>query len=309
MISRRFSLHTSYLLSFCIFFWGCKSKNDGFTDLGDSISIKLTALGDCSPALKDAEYFVVATSYTAPFRDMVDGGKISGDLFDGTGSSFHTVYCHSLSNTNLQLWEDSIHWRILKELSSLNCGDEIMLRAPLHAVNKTFLCAYEDVLPTFQNEMVEIQLKLLKTFDEAEFRSYLQAAAQHGEMTESEAVELLLIHNPERPYTKHGDCFIASITEATGDTIHTGDELTITYTTHLLDGTQLDEPTEFQFTYGRPGQIVEGLHYALSFMQKGDEAMVYLPSNLAFGNDGSKSGIVPPNTPVYFTLKIADSPN
>lgn len=291
----------------CAVISGCNNF-DGYADLGDTISMKLVALGDCSPPLKDAEYFVVETSYKAPFRDLVDE-HVTSDLFEGSGFTTHTVFCHELSNTHLQHWEDSIHWRILKELLSLNCGDEIMLRAPLHAVNKTFLCAYEDADPIFKNEEVQIRLKLLKTFDEAGFRDYLQSAAQHGEMTESEAIEWWLKNNPQHPYERHGDCFIEPFIQGGGDSIKVGNELTLSYTTHLLNGTQLDEPTQFQFTYGRPGQIVDGLHYALSFMRKGDEAIVYLPSNLAFGNNGSQSGIVPPRTPVYFKLKIADSSN
>ncbi len=292
MNTHRFRLKFIGGILICSLFYGCGGENE-FLSIGDNISKKLIALGDCNPPMKDAEYFIVETEFDTPNLPA---------LFQHEGP--HTLYCHSLNIPTLQSWEDSIHWRIRKELNELNCGDGIVFRTPLHAVNRTFLCAYKDCPIENENELVEIQLKLLKTFDEKGFRTYLQHAAQHDEMTESEAVELLLMNHPEKNYQKHGDCFIETLVHGTGDSITSGNELSISYTTHLLDGTQLDEPTDFQFSYGRPGQIVDGLHYALSLMRKGDESVIYLPSKLAFGINGSGSGGVPPKTPVYFKLKI-----
>ena len=38
---------------------GC-STNDGFEPIGDNIFKKLNVIGDCSPAMKDAEHFIKA---------------------------------------------------------------------------------------------------------------------------------------------------------------------------------------------------------------------------------------------------------
>jgi FKBP-type peptidyl-prolyl cis-trans isomerase len=42
-------------------------------------------------------------------------------------------------------------------------------------------------------------------------------------------------------------------------------------------------------------------------MHTGDEAMVYMPSQLAFGEKGSTGRVVPRNTPVYFRIKVLDT--
>ncbi len=76
-----------------------------------------------------------------------------------------------------------------------------------------------------------------------------------------------------------------------------------------MNGKPLDQPTDLQFTFGRPDQVVEGLQFALSKMRSGDEALVYLPSYLAFGEEGSTGGVVPPKTPVYFRVKVVDVKN
>jgi len=158
-------------------------------------------------------------------------------------------------------------------------------------------------------DLMEISLKILKTFDEQGYRDYLLSSAQHGEIAETEAIELLLMNNTAIAYEKHGDCFIQPLQSGTGDTISVGSEVSIAYTTHLLNDKPLDKPTELQYTFGRPEQVVEGLNYALSMMRAGDEAIVYLPSYLAFGEDGSAGGGVPPKTPVYFKLKVVDVKN
>jgi FKBP-type peptidyl-prolyl cis-trans isomerase len=133
------------------------------------------------------------------------------------------------------------------------------------------------------------------------------SAAQQGEYEESEAIELLLMNDGVRDYEKHGDCFIQYFTHTTGDTLQVGDEVKLTYNTYLLNGKKLDDESELTLSYGAPGQLVDGLHYALSFMRFGEEAYVYLPSYLAFGTNGSGGNVVPRNTPVYFRVKLSEA--
>ena len=270
---------------------GC---NDGWESMGDNIKKRLIAVGDCSPAIKDATYFIIETEYSvsAPPALKSDG--------------HHTIFYHNLNDKTLLPWEDSLHWRIKQELLGMNCGDAMVISAPIHAVNKTFLCGFNDLPSDRGEDLIEVNFKIMKTFDEQGYRDYLLSSAQHGEIAETEAIELLLMNNTEIAYEKHGDCFIQPLIVGAGDTIAVGSEVTIAYTTSLLNDKPLDKPTELQFTFGRPDQVVEGLQYALSMMRCGDEAYVYLPSYLAFGEEGSTGGVVPPKTPVCFKLKVVD---
>jgi peptidylprolyl isomerase len=56
--------------------------------------------------------------------------------------------------------------------------------------------------------------------------------------------------------------------------------------------------------FGKPGQLVQGMQYALSLMKAGERALVYMPSELAFGESGSSTGIIPPKTPIYFDINV-----
>ena len=273
---------------------GC---NDGWESIGDHIEKRLIEVGDCSPAMQDASYFIIDAEYTVNKQPEI------------TSEGHYTISYHNLNDNTLLPWEDSLHWRIRRELLGMNCGDAMVLSAPIHTVNKTFLCGYKDMPSDRAQDLIEIHFKIMKTFDEQGYRDYLLSSAQHGEMPETEAIELLLMNNTASSYEKHGDCFIQSLQAGTGDTIGVGSEVSIAYTTHLLNDKPLDKLTELQYTFGRPEQVVEGLNYAISMMRGGDEAIVFLPSYLAFGEDGSTGGVVPPKTPVYFKLKVVDVKN
>lgn len=61
-----------------------------------------------------------------------------------------------------------------------------------------------------------------------------------------------------------------------------------------------------EFSYGRQGQLIDGLDIALSGRMYGDSLEVVIPSLMAFGEKGSAGGIVPPYSTLKYTLRISD---
>jgi FKBP-type peptidyl-prolyl cis-trans isomerase len=278
---------------------GCNSTAE-HEDLGEGIFKKWDAIGDCSPSMKAAEHFILDLRIAAA-KDLAPPRPKNVKAF--------TIHYHNLNDSILMPWEDSLHWKIKNALLNMNCGDAIDLEAPFHTLDRSFLSAYLDSTFLSPQEPVYVHVHVVQTFEKGEFANYLLSAAQQKEMEETEAIELLLMNDTRQAYDKLGDCFIQPLTAGSGDTIGVGSEVTISYTTFLLNGKALDQPTDLQFTFGRPEQVVEGLNYALSMMRSGDEAIVYLPSYLAFGEEGSTGGVVPPKTPVYFRVKVVDVKN
>jgi FKBP-type peptidyl-prolyl cis-trans isomerase len=41
-------------------------------------------------------------------------------------------------------------------------------------------------------------------------------------------------------------------------------------------------------------------------LREGEHSCIYMPSELAFGEGGSSTGIVPANTPIYFDVQVLD---
>jgi len=283
--------HRTALYLAVVLLLGCNSQ-PGFDKVSDNLYKRLDKFGDCTPSLHDAAHFIMQVRF-----ESLDRSEQKYEF---------QLHHHTLHNLRLKPGEDSLQADLSRALLSMNCGDAVTLRLPFESFDRSFLGAYADESIFALDEKMELSMEILHTFETGEYSDYLMSASQQGEILESEAIELLLMNETEQAYEKHGDCYIQFFARGHGDTLAVGDEVEITYNTFLLNGKKLDEPTEMQFNYGMPGQLVDGLHYALSFMHKGDEAMVYMPSQLAFGEKGSTGQVVPRNTPVYFRIRVKD---
>ncbi|PJB13827.1 MAG: peptidylprolyl isomerase, partial [Flavobacteriales bacterium CG_4_9_14_3_um_filter_32_8] len=58
--------------------------------------------------------------------------------------------------------------------------------------------------------------------------------------------------------------------------------------------------------YGSPDQVIKGLEIAINGMKKGEKSKIIIPSQLAFGEEGSSTQIVPPFTTVIYELEIVN---
>jgi FKBP-type peptidyl-prolyl cis-trans isomerase len=287
------SLKTKFLLSIISLmsiFTACEPY-PGYEKISDDVWMKLESFGECEPDLINAKHFLMEV-------------KFNHHQNNDTGYQF-LLHHHALHAEQPTTYKgDLLGLRLSAILDSLHCGDRVSLILPFSEFDNSWLAAFADSSMYSAEDLMHLNLHLIKTFDATGYRKYLMQAAQQGELSEAEAIELLLMNDVERSYEKHGQCFIQYTADQQGDSITVGREISIRYNTFLLDGTRLDDTTSLQFNFGKPGQIIGGLQYALSFMQEGDEAIVYLPSVIAFGQQGSTGNVVPPSTPVYFSIKV-----
>ncbi len=102
--------------------------------------------------------------------------------------------------------------------------------------------------------------------------------------------------------------YYLKIKEGTGKNIAIGDTITINYEGKFLNGKFFDSTIRrnqpFQFVYGTEWQVVEGLEEAIGMMCEGEKSLIILPSDLAFGTEGSSTGIIPPFTSLIFEVEI-----
>lgn len=84
-----------------------------------------------------------------------------------------------------------------------------------------------------------------------------------------------------------------------------GDIVTIAYKGYYLNGRFLEKSgTDFEFIYGTPDQLLKGLNYVIGRLKLGENAKIILPSRLAFGENGSSNGTVPPYTPLVYEIQL-----
>ena len=58
--------------------------------------------------------------------------------------------------------------------------------------------------------------------------------------------------------------------------------------------------------YSKDAQLIPGFREGLLMMSVGDAATIFVPSQLAYGEQGAGKGIIPPNSDLVFELQIVD---
>jgi FKBP-type peptidyl-prolyl cis-trans isomerase len=98
---------------------------------------------------------------------------------------------------------------------------------------------------------------------------------------------------------------ITEVTVGTGATAASGDTVTVQYVGAFLDGTVFDSSASrgvpYTFVLGA-GTVIKGFDQGTVGMKVGGRRVVVIPSDLAYGSQGS--GSIPPNTPVQFQIDL-----
>lgn len=157
-----------------------------------------------------------------------------------------------------------------------------------------------------EERMAELEVKLEKRFsDQDNVCSYFMHQAQEGFMPETDAIKLCQ-STMDKTWEDFGKISMSWITRTESDSVKVGRDVSVEYNTYWLDGVRKDSLTSMNMSFGKPGQLIPGLQYGLSLMREGERALIYMPSELAFGEEGSRTGIIPPKTPIYFDVRISN---
>jgi hypothetical protein len=88
-----------------------------------------------------------------------------------------------------------------------------------------------------------------------------------------------------------------------------GDTVVVHYTGTLLNGVKFDssrdrgEPIAFQLGAGR---VIKGWDEGIALMHVGDQAVLVIPPQLAYGPRGAGNGVIPPDATLIFVVELAD---
>ncbi len=90
--------------------------------------------------------------------------------------------------------------------------------------------------------------------------------------------------------------------------VNMGDTVVVHYEGRFLNGKFFDSTRQrkdpFQFVYGQQWQVVKGMEEAIGLMHEGEKALFIMPSELAFGQSGSSTGIIPAFTSLIFEVEL-----
>jgi peptidylprolyl isomerase len=96
--------------------------------------------------------------------------------------------------------------------------------------------------------------------------------------------------------------------KGTGPQLKTGDTVILNYTGTLTNGLKFDSSHDrnepFAFTLGI-GQVIRGYDEGLARLRVGDQAILVIPGNLAYGPKGIPN-VIPPDSTLIFIVEVVD---
>jgi FKBP-type peptidyl-prolyl cis-trans isomerase FkpA len=145
-------------------------------------------------------------------------------------------------------------------------------------------------------QMPQINLIIGKRNEE-----YQLKLTSHG----SEFIENYLSTNPTAIKTSSGLVY-HEVVQGTGNSPSLTSTVRVHYTGKLSTGIVFDS----SHNHGKPiqfglGQVIPGWQEGLQLMKAGGKAVIVIPSELAYGKDGSPPNI-PPLATIYFDVELID---
>jgi FKBP-type peptidyl-prolyl cis-trans isomerase len=198
---------------------------------------------------------------------------------------------------------DSTQTNLMRaSISRFSEGDSVTFLMP---VQNFFQQQFNSPIPFFsqKDSVVKIKFKIKRSLSADKYREYA-AQYNNGELKEIES----FFGSPEncsKAKDTLGFYWVQKPAGISAEKIHSGDVLQISYEGAFLDGRVVDiSPKEFTLTYGTPDQVLKGLNYVIARLKPGEDSKIILPSHLAFGENGSSNGSIPPFTPMLYKIRI-----
>ena len=136
---------------------------------------------------------------------------------------------------------------------------------------------------------------------------FMEASARDAKKTKEEGEKFLAENKSKKDvFTTESGLQYQVVTEGTGDKPTATDKVKVHYTGTLLDGTKFDssvdrgEPMEFPVN-----GVIKGWTEVLQLMPVGSKYIVWIPSDLAYGERGSGQDIKP-NSTLKFEIELLE---
>ncbi|MCO5273772.1 MAG: FKBP-type peptidyl-prolyl cis-trans isomerase [Flavobacteriales bacterium] len=160
---------------------------------------------------------------------------------------------------------------------------------------------------------MELSLRLVRSL--AESRELAHAALMARTQADEQRILEEFFTRDDRPWVRSmGVWYALDPAAGHGPRVQSAELVTLAYKASFLDnGRVFDDQSGrnagLTFRLGDPGQVIKGLEVAAHLLPAhGGGGWFVIPAELAFGPDGSSSGIVPPWTPVLYRVDVVAAP-
>jgi len=272
--------------------FGCSNKSSkfsGFSLTKSGIHYKLISLGDGTVKPEVSNFITVNISYRT-IKDSI--------FFQGL--------------RKFQLTEPIREGSIDECFMMLTLGDSASFYFP---ADSFFIKTLETEMPRFigKGDLMRVDIKMMEVQTEKQYQLEKEAFLNWiNDFGDYEKVLLKQYMEGEKlaiiPTTS--GLYYIPVVKSQGKSVAVGDTITVNYEGRFFNNKIFDSTKKrnepFQFVYGQKWQVIEGLEEAIGMMKEGERSLFIIPSKLAFGENGSSTGIIPPFTSVVFEVELLE---
>jgi FKBP-type peptidyl-prolyl cis-trans isomerase FkpA len=263
------------------------SPYPGFTQSKHGVYFKLIKIGESDIKAQSTDYVTVDLEYRTMSDSVFFTGRRKLQL-QNTESEGTIESCFALlakdESAEFIISADSFFTRTLETSLPEFISSGSMMKVKLDIIEIQTVQEYEKEKVAFLNWIEDFG-----DYEKVILQQYLDEEKIPVELTETGLLYLTLRKGNGRKIAK-------------------GDTLTINYEGRFLNGKFFDSTIKrnepFQFVFGTEWQVVKGLEEAIGMMCEGEKSLFIIPSDLAFGTEGSSTGIIPPFTSTIFEVEI-----
>jgi FKBP-type peptidyl-prolyl cis-trans isomerase FkpA len=268
-----------------------------------------------------------ACSFRSPYPDFSKGNEGIYYRLESIGESEEKAQYSDYITADIQYltMDDSLFFSGRRKLQLAQSGAKGSIEACFQMLaeneSATFIISAEEFytktlstqLPSFLMPgcMMKIHLKIIEIQKAEEYENekeaFLNWINDFGEYEKVVLQQYLREEKLDVQPTGTG-LYHLKLRDGNGKKIEKGDTISVNYEGRFLNGKFFDSTVRrkqpFQFVYGTEWQVVKGLEEAIGMMSEGEKSLFILPSDLAFGTEGSSTGIIPPFTSLIFEVEI-----
>ncbi|MFK7756142.1 MAG: FKBP-type peptidyl-prolyl cis-trans isomerase [Flavobacteriales bacterium] len=263
-----------------------------FSQVAKSVQKKLVVFGEDQTAIKDAKYLDLVYSVSAFNKSK--NVSYSNELFlsDFHPSIFGTEVFH-------------------EDFAKLHSGDSVIYKLSYFEIKDQILDEFtSNQLILSDSALVNLYIGIQLAMTEEEFLAHSQKKVQQGLIEEMTLINNYISNNNlQDRVIRKGDLHYLKTSETNALAVSMGNDIAIAYTCRFLSEQifdQVPEDSPLYINLGAPDQVIIGIESILKELKQGETARVIIPSYLAFGENGSTDGRVPPKTPIIADIKLVE---
>lgn len=282
------------LVILVLFITACeRSPYENYAITESGMSYQLHKIGDDSGELPQPGDFVLPSLIVSDTADSI-------------------IYTNLMSTENPLVHQISklMNGGLNEAFSMLYEGDSASFIMQGKSINLDKLCGIEGLNGNLNPVKISVKMNEILTPVEVDSLKRMQEWLKDKEMNEQIRLNNFLKENQISQDNFIDGIYFISQKEGEGRQASGGSHIRVHYRAYFVDGTVFDNTYEYsnalEVDLGKPDQLLEGFEIGIRMMKEGGKATFVIPSQLAFGEQGSSTGIVKPYTTLIYKVELLD---